>query len=146
MSLKDQLAAARKDAMKTKDKLSLETIRSLLSAIQYEEMNKKTDALSEEQLIAVVKAEAKKLRETKEYAEKADRPETVAETDARLAVLDRFLPSQLSEQELEKIVVEYSESESAANVGLVMKYLKENYSGRYDGKLASDVVKRTINT
>ena len=100
-------------------------------------MNKNTDDLSDDKVMAVLQAEQKKLNETKEFAEKDGRTDAVEEADKRIAVIATFLPSQLGRTEIEKIISDYSASDNAANVGSIMKHLKENYSGQYDGKLAS---------
>jgi uncharacterized protein YqeY len=144
MSRKSELKTAMKDAMKAKERGTVEMIRALLSAIQYEEMNKKVDELADDQVLAVIKRERKKLAETKDFAEKDNRTETVEEINTQIAIVDRFLPQQLSKEDLEKIVRDYCASESNANVGGIMKHLKENYTEQYDGKLASEVARTVI--
>ncbi|MCB0328465.1 MAG: GatB/YqeY domain-containing protein [Bdellovibrionales bacterium] len=144
MELKAKLKAEMKEAMKAKNKLALETIRSLLSAIQYEEMNKKVDELADDQILNVIKAERKKLVETKEFAEKDGRTDTAEELTRQLAVLDSFLPAQLAREEIERIISEYSAADTDANVGSIMKHLQQNYSGQYDGKLASEIARQVL--
>jgi len=144
MTIKVTLKQEMKNAMRAKEKVKLETVRALLSALQYEEMNKKTDELSEEAALGVLKAERKKLQETKDFAEKAGRTESVAETDAQIAIIDLFLPSQLAREQIETIITEFSKEDPAANMGSIMKHLQQNYSGQYDGKVASEVAREVL--
>ena len=144
MTIKATLKQEMKAAMKAKEKVKLETVRALLSALQYEEMNKKTDELSEEAALGVLKAEQKKLQETKDFAEKADRTESAAEADAQIAIIDLFLPSQLAREQIERIISEFSREDPEANMGSIMKHLQQNYSGQYDGKVASEVAREVL--
>lgn len=102
--LKQTLKDAVKDAMRAKDKLALETIRSLLSSIQYEEMAQKVDDLADEKILSVIQGELKKLKESLEYAEKDGRAEMIEELNTRISCVSNFLPKQLSEDELKKII------------------------------------------
>ena len=139
--MKDKLKAQMKSAMREKDKLSVETIRSLLSAIQYAEMNKKTDELSEEQTLQVINSELKKQKESLEYAEKDGRTEMIDETRLRIACIEQFLPSQLSEEKLSEVIKTFVQNNAGANVGQIMQYLKSDFGGQYDGKIASQLAK-----
>ncbi len=142
--MKKKLQEEMKNAMKSKDKLALNTIRGVLSAIQYEEMRKSKDSLSDEEIISVIRSEIKKRVEALEYAEKDGRTETVEELKAEEAVLKNFLPQQMTEEELTAVVQGYKAENPAINMGEVMKKLKESYAGKYDGKLASSVVKSVL--
>ncbi len=139
--MKDQLKTEMKNAMRAKDKLALETIRSLLSAIQYEEMAKKTESLSEAQTLAVMKAELKKQQESLEYAEKDNREDTVTEIKSRIACIEKFLPQQMSKEELTSEIEKIKAENPEANLGIVMKELGSKHAGQYDGKLASQLAR-----
>lgn len=142
--MKDQLKATLKEALKARDQVKLDTVRGLLSAIQYEEMDKKVEPLPKDGIITLIQREVKKRREEIEYAEKANRPEAKEQLLVEISHLEGWLPKQLSASELEKIVVDLKNSNSGINVGLAMKTLKETYAGQYDGKLASDLVKKIL--
>ncbi len=142
--MKDQLKSAMKEAMKAKDKIALETIRSLISAIQYEEMNKKVDSLTNDQAIAVLKSELKKQKESLEFAEKDSREDLIAEAKTRVSCVESFLPAQLSEEELEKILLDAKEQGQGDNIGALMKFLQGSYAGQYDGKAASAVARKIL--
>jgi uncharacterized protein YqeY len=140
--MKAQLQAAMKDAMRAKDKPKLDTIRGILAAIQYEEMDKKIEPLPDTSILEVLQREIKKRREEIEYAEKASRLELVATLNADIQTIETFLPKQLSGEEIGAIVTQLRAADPALNMGGVMKVLKEKYAGQYDGKVASDLVKK----
>ena len=141
---KAKLQEAMKLAMKAKDKLRLDTIRGLLSAIQYEEMEKKVEELAPDAIVATIQREVKRRREELEFAEKANRLELVDKFKTEIAVLEGFLPSQLSVTDLEKVITDLKGSTPGLNVGGVMKHLKEKYSGQFDSKLASELCRKML--
>lgn len=141
---KSDLQTALKQAMKEKDKLRLDTIRGVLSAIQYEEMEKKVDELSSDALISVLQRELKRRREELEFAQQAGRADLLEKFNAEISVLEAFLPQQLSQAEIEKIVTDLKSSSPNLNLGVAMKHLKDQYSGQYDSKMASDVCRKML--
>ncbi len=140
--MKTKLQSSLKEAMKAKDKVRLETIRALMSAITYEEIEKKSDPLPEDQCLAILQREVKKRREEIEFAEKAGRPELLDKLEQEIATIETFLPKQLSASELEKIIGDLKQNTPGLSLGVAMKSLKESYGGQYDSKLASDIAKR----
>lgn len=140
--MKEKLQAAVKDAMRARDKVKVDTIRSILSAMQYEEMEKKLDQLSDEQALAVIQRELKKRKEEIEFAEKAKRDDLISKLQIEVKVLEEFLPNQLSAAELQKILCDLKEKALATNMGLAMKALKESHAGQYDPKMASELAKQ----
>ncbi len=142
--MKATLKEALKGAMKAKDKISLDTIRSVLTEIQYEEMQKSIEDLGATECLQVVQREVKKRLEAIQFEEQAGRAEQKAKLQAEIAVLENFLPKQLSSDELEKIIVHLKESTPGLALNLVMKHLKDNYAGQYDGKSASEIAKRVV--
>ena len=142
--MKAKLQAAMKEALKAKDKVRLDTVRGVLSAIQYEAMEKKVDDLSADQSLAVIQREIKKRREEIEFATQARRDDLLEKLQQEIAALEGFLPKQLSAVELEKILVDHKTSTPAATMSSSMKMLKEGYPGQYDGKMASELAKRVF--
>lgn len=128
-------------AMKAKDKLKLETLRSVLTAFQYEEMQKGVEELSETDCIAIVKNEVKKRKESLEFELKANRTEQVEKLNSEISCLEEFLPQQMSAEKLKEVLNKFKLEQSPKNMGEVMKFLKTNFDGQYDGKLASDLAK-----
>ena len=142
--MKAKLKDAMKEAMKAKEKVKLQAIRGLLSALQYEEMQKGVDELPEAGAIAVLQTELKKRKESLEYAEKDGREDQINDINEEIALINSFLPQQLSEQELEQIIGDLKSADEGLNMGGAMKALKENYAGQYDGKLASSIAKKVL--
>ncbi len=140
--MKAKFQEALKEAMKARDKVRLETIRAVISAIGYEEIAKGNENLPQESYFAVVRSEIKKRQEQIEFAEKGNRPELKTQCLAEIKVLEGFLPSQMSAADLEKVILQMKQENPAANMGLVMKGLKERFSGQYDSKMASEIAKR----
>ena len=142
--MKDKLQNDMKDAMRAKDKVRLQTIRGLISAMQYERIQKNVEELAENDCLAVVKRELKKRTESLEFAEKSGRQETIDTIKSEIAVLEGYLPTQLSEAELEKIINDLKAADAGLNMGGAMKALKASYAGQYDGKLASQIAKKLL--
>ncbi len=142
--MKQKLQDAMKQAMRDKDKLRLSTIRGVLAAIQYEEMRKEKDSLSDEETLAVLKNEVKKRTEALEFAKQSGRNDLQQELEQERAVLQSFLPRQMDAVELEKVISGIIASNEGIDLGGVMKKLREQHAGLYDGKTASELVKRAL--
>jgi uncharacterized protein YqeY len=140
--MKQEIQNQIKIAMKAGKKIEVQTLRALLSAIQYEEMQKGLESLAENDLIAILKNETKKRREALEFAEKASREDQKTELLTELACIESFLPKQLTADEVEKVLTDFKNTNPSGNMGLAMKALKDNYTGQYDGKLASELAKK----
>ncbi len=141
--MKAKLQADMKDAMRAKEKVKLNTVRALISAIQYEEMQKGVE-LKEDQYIAIFKNEVKKRKESLEYLEKENRQDEVAISLEELRVIESYLPKQMNAEELKKLLIEFKAQNASANMGQAMSYLKDNFAGQYDGKDASTLAKEVM--
>ena len=142
--MKAKLKEALKVAMKAQDKLRLETIRSALSEIQYEEMQKSVNELGATESLQVVQREVKKRQEAIQFEEQAGRAEAKEKLVKEIAILEEFLPRQISSDDLEKIIVTLKEQTPGLSLNVVMKHLKDSYAGQYDGKSASEIAKRVL--
>lgn len=138
--MKEQLQADMKSAMKDKDKVKLTTIRSLMSALQYQEMQSDTP-ISDETILATIKNELKQRKESLEFAEKDNREDEVSQLKTEIQIIENYLPSQMSEEQLSEIIKTFLDKNAGANIGQIMGHLKANYAGQYDGKLASTLAK-----
>jgi len=163
MALSTQLLEEElKKALKEKQELRTSTLRMLLSALHNAEKDKKyktqkEEGLTSEEIESVVASEAKKRRESIEAFKKADRQELVAKEKEELDILLPFLPEQLSEEEVEKLVREAivslremsrrdtsTESLGPKDMGRVMALLAPKVKGRADGSLVSAKVKSLL--
>ena len=123
------------------------TLRMLKAALGYAQIEKKTETLSDADVMAVIQREAKKRRDSIEEFEKAGRAEMAANEKAELEVLAEFLPKALSAEELESLVRAVIAEVGAASkkdMGLVMKAAQTKIDGRADGKTVSALVSRLL--
>jgi hypothetical protein len=145
MSIQDQLLEAMKMAMKAKDSLRLSTIRMARTALK----NAEIEARQELDAAATIKILSTLVKQRREAAEayRETRPELAEKEELELAVLQEFLPAQLSEPEVEELVVKAiaeSGASSMRDMGAVMKLVTAQTTGRADGKLVSGLVKKKL--
>jgi uncharacterized protein YqeY len=148
MGLKETLHDDLTAAIRSSDKLVSGTIRMVLTAITNEEVaGKEARVLSDDEIVTVLSREAKKRREAAEEFAKAGRAEKAAEETAEGQVIARYLPAQLSEDEIKKIIAEAVAKTGAAgpaDMGKVMGAIKPLIAGKADGSLVSSLVKSTL--
>lgn len=148
MSLKEKLTEDMKAAMKAKEegKQRLSVIRMVRGAIRQQEIDGKVE-LDDEGVIAVISKEVKQRRDSIEEFKKGGREDLVAQNEADVAILMEYLPQQLSEEEVRKIVQEAvaeSGATSQKEMGKVMKVLMPKVKGRADGKLVNNLVREIL--
>jgi hypothetical protein len=146
MGTKEQIENDMKDAMRAKDDLRKRTLRMVLSAIKLKEVEKR-QALDETETLAVIQKEVKSRQETIVDAERANRPEQVAESQAEINILEAYLPEPLTPEELETFAKEAIEEVGATSMremGQVMKVLIPRLEGRATGSEASQTVRKLL--
>jgi uncharacterized protein YqeY len=144
--MKQQLENALKEAMRANDDLRKRTLRMALSAIRLTEIDKGS-ALDDNAVMAILQKEIKSRQESIADAQKANRPDLVASSQAEIAVLEGFLPRQLSAQELEEVVRQVIAEVGATTLremGQVMKVLLPRLQGRATGDQASQIVRKFL--
>lgn len=147
MPLADQLQQEIKAAMLAKDAPRLQALRMLKSALGYVQIEKKVDALSDADFLAVVQREVKKRRDSLEQFANAGRTELAATETAEIAVLEIFLPKQMSAEELEALVratIQELGATDKKQMGAVMKAVQAKVAGRADGKTISTLVGKLL--
>lgn len=147
MSLQQRVTDELKAAMLAREVVRTATLRMLKAALGYAQIEKKTETLSDADVMAVIQREAKKRRDSIEEFEKAGRAEMAANEKAELEVLAEFLPKALSAEELESLVRAVIAEVGAASkkdMGLVMKAAQTKIDGRADGKTVSALVSRLL--
>ena len=133
-------------ALKAHDAIRLSTLRMLSSSFNYERINKQHD-LSEEEELEVVRREAKKRRDSIDAYKAANRQDLVDKETAELAILEEYLPAQMGDEELEKIVNESISETGAttiADMGKVMNLAMQKSGGRADGSRVSAIVRQKL--
>ncbi len=148
MSLIEQINSDLKDSMKSGDKFRTETIRGLKSAIKYAEIEAGA-TLDDAGVLAVISKQAKQRRDSITEFQKANRTDLVEKEEAELALLETYLPVQLSAEEItakaQAVIAQLGVSGPKA-MGQVMKELVPQLQGRADGKLVSQVVRDLLNS
>jgi len=141
MALKDQLLEDLKAAMKAKDEVAKLTLRSLKSDLAKKEVELGRD-LDEKEEIALLSSAVKSRRDSVSEYEKAERKDLADAERAEIAVIERYLPAQLDEQEaraaIESLAKELGVSEKK-QMGQLMNAVMERYRGQIDGKQASRI-------
>lgn len=148
MSLKEQIDADIKKAMIERNKEELEALRSIKSLISLAETEKgRTGALDSDEEMKLLMKAAKQRRESSEIFEQQGRHDLAQRELAQLRVIERFLPSQLSEAELTKALEEILNETGAqgpGDMGKVMGLATRRLAGQADGKAISSIVKKLL--
>jgi uncharacterized protein YqeY len=150
-SVKSRLQADLTASMKARDEIATSTIRMLRAAITNAEVaGSEAIELSDEQAIAVLQSEAKKRAEAAEVYEQAGRAESATKERAELAVIERYLPAAMSDDELQLIVDEEVAAAAAAGnsgpkaMGGVIKAVRERAGAAADGSRIAALVKSAL--
>src|SRR5262245_12357303 len=147
MTLQQRLSDELKAAMLAKDADRLSTLRLLKSALGYVQIERKTDNLSDADVITIVQKEVKKRRDAIDQYETAGRIELAAKEKREIVVLESFLPKPLSPEELEHLVrasIQETGATSKKDMGTVIKAVQAKAAGRADGKTISGVVAKAL--
>lgn len=143
---KDKIQSDLNQALKDKKKTEVSTLRLLLSEIHNQEIAKQAD-LTKEDIIKVLQKEVKKRNESIEAYQKGKRDDLVAKEKEELEILNKYLPQQMSSQELETIiqsVIKETDASSISDFGKVMGAVMGRVKGQADGKAVSESVKKAL--
>ena len=146
MSLKEQLTNDMKTAMKEKDKLTLSVLRMAKASVQNEEIQAGHD-LSDEEVLTVLTKEVKQRKDSIAGFKEANRDDLVEQHEEEIQVLQRYLPTPLTTDELTAVVKEVIASEGATSMqdmGKVMGSVLAKVRGRADGKEVNQIVKALL--
>ena len=144
MNPKDKVQTDLQTAMKEKDSVRRETLRTLLTSLTNAEMEKK-DALNEEEFVQIVQRESKKRREAIEAFEAGGRQDRAQKEAQELDVLKAYLPKQLSEDEITAVVRELIESApTTPNMGQLMGQAMGRLKGQANGNTVRSIVTRLL--
>ncbi len=146
MSLKEQLLADLKEAMKQKDTILKDTIQMVRAGVLQIEKDKKIE-LDDDGVVEVVAKELKKCGDVLPDYKKSGRQDLIDELNKKVEILKSYLPEQLTTDEI-KIIVADAVSETGAStmkdMGKVMSLVQPKVKGRADGKTVSDIVKQAL--
>ena len=150
MSLKEQIGEDIKTAMKAKDKVRLQTVRSIKKAILEKEVELRPqgkDSLSAEQEIELLSQQAKQRRDSIEQFTNAGRDDLADKESQELEIIESYLPAQASDEEIEAIVDELIATSGAStmkDLGKVMGPAMKQLKGKADGKKIQALVKSKL--
>lgn len=147
MSLLESLNNDMKQAMKNKEKDKLSVIRMIKSSLQNEAIKLGQKELSEEEELTVLSRELKQRKDSLHEFDKAGREDLVEKLRAELAVVELYMPKQLSEEELAVIVKETIAeigANSKADMGKVMSAIMPKVKGKADGALVNKLVQQHL--
>ena len=147
MTLLDTINNDMKNYMKEKDSFSLGVVRMVKGAIQLESISKKKE-LTDEEIISVI---SKQIKMRKDYIvefEKGNRQDLVEQNKKEIEILNKYMPEQLSMEEINKIIDEaflLIKPTSSKEQGLIMKEITPKLKGRADMSLVSGIIKDRLN-
>ncbi len=145
-SLKEQIVAEMKSAMKAGDKERLATIRLILSAVKQVEVDARTE-LNNQDLIGILDKMAKQRRESIEQFEQAGRNDLADKEKSELAIIADYLPQALSDDEVTQLInhaISQTSASSMKDMGAVMGILKPQMQGRADMRQVSKLIKTKL--
>lgn len=146
MSIRDDLKRSVVEAAKARDQVRLDTIRSIQSAVRYKEIEKRGE-LTEPEILSVIQTLCKQHRESIEQFKKGGREDLASKEDRELGILEKYLPAQLSREEIEKVVrqvVAETGAQGSGDLGRVMKETMKQLAGKADGKVVNEAVRALL--
>lgn len=146
MSLPDRLLAEMNKAAKVRDRIKLSTIRLIRSAIKNKEIEKRRP-LEDEEILKVISSMIRQREESIQQFRRGGREDLVKKEEAELKILRSFLPEQLSEEQIKKLIDEVLEETKATtfkDMGKVMQTLMPKIAGRADGAKVNKMVREKL--
>lgn len=144
--MRDELLKDLTSAMKNQDKETLSVLRMVKGAIQLEEINKKHE-LTDEEFIGVISKQIKTRKESILEFEKANRTDLIEQTTKEIEVLKKYMPEQLSEEEVLKIIDEAFDEvkpQAQSDMGKLMGYVNPKLKGKADMSFVSKTIKERL--
>ena len=149
--LRPRLSDALKDALKSKDQIGLSTVRLILAALKDRDIAARgkgnKEGISDEDILGLLQGMIKQRQESIVLYEKGGRCELAEQERGEIAVIERFLPKQMGEDEVAKAVreaISETGAQSLKDMGKAMAALKGRYAGQMDFAKASALVKQTL--
>lgn len=145
--LEEKILNDYKEAMKNKDKIKSSTLSFLRAEMMNVAIKKKKKALDDQEVIAVIKKQIKQRQEAIEQFKKGNRQDLVDKETQELEILKPYLPAQMSEEEIKKIIEEIvvaTGAQGLADMGRVMKEAMAKIGSSADGKVVSSLVKERL--
>lgn len=142
--LRAKLTEDMKNAMRAKDMLTLNTVRYLLSSIKNWEIDHGLP--TDEDVVKIISKEVKQMRDAISEFARGGRQDLVEEEEKKVSILERYLPSQLSPEELERTVKEVIAELGESDFGKTMRAVMAKVQGKAEGSSVSAMVKKLMNS
>jgi uncharacterized protein YqeY len=142
MATEAQLQGDLQAAMKARAMETVYILRGLITAIKNLKVEKQIGEVPEADIAALVRKEINKRTEAAEFARQAGRQELVEQNQSEKAVLEAYLPQQLSASALEEVIKALAAELGTSQIGPLMAKLRERHAGQFDGKLASELIRK----
>lgn len=148
-SLINQVQNDYKDALKAGDRTVVSVLRLLISDVRNKEIERRArgENLVEDDVLGIVQKEIKARKESIEAYKKGQREDLVKQEKKELIILQKYLPEQLSKEELEQVVqevVEETKADGLKDMGKVIGEVMKKVKGRAEGRVVSEMVKQTL--
>ena len=147
MSLQNQVMEQMKTAMKAKDTVALESLRAIKSALLLAQTSGTGSELSEADETKLIQKLVKQRKDSASIFSEQGRDDLATPELAQVAIIEQFLPEQLTEEEIEKVVVQTIDAlgaEGMKDMGKVMGMVSKELAGQADGKTISSIVKNKL--
>lgn len=148
MNLEEKVMAELKEAMKAKDTVALDSIRAIKSAILLAKTDGTGKPIDDAREIQILQKLVKSRRESLEIYEKQGRTDLAATEKSQIAVIEKFLPAQMSPEEVEEVlkgILTEVGATSPKDMGKVMGAANQKLAGKADGRMISEIVKKLLN-
>lgn len=148
MTLKDKLLADMKEALKSRDSLRLNTIRSVIAAVKNQEIHLLRKELDDDEILSLVSREVKKRKEAAALFQQGGRTDLMEKEKQEHAILQAYLPEQVSEDDLRKRIQEVvaeTKAEGMKDLGQIMKILVPEFKGKADNGLIKNLAGEYLN-
>lgn len=148
MNLKDRIDSDFKNFFKERNELGVATLRLIKSALHNEEIALRKKDLTDDEINKVLAREAKKRKESVVAFEKGGRDDLAEKEKKELGILNSYLPEQLSEAEIKKVVQSIVDKKQGGNLvfGQIMGEVMKELKGKADGQLVNQIVRETIDS
>ena len=149
--MRERIAQAMKDALKSKDQATLSTIRLIVAALKDRDIAARSDnnhdGISDDEILSMLQTMIKQRNESAKMYADGGRPELADAETAEIVLIQQFLPEQLGKDDIEKAITEAIALTNAASIkdmGKVMANLREQHAGQMDFSAASQMVKAAL--
>ena len=149
--MRENIAAAMKQALKEKDQVALSTMRLIMAALKDRDIaargNGNPDGISDGDILGLLQTMIKQRNESAKIYRDGKRPELAEAEEAEITIIKSFLPAQLDDEEMRTAIasaIDQTGASSVKDMGQVMGFLKSNYAGQMDFSAASQAVKTAL--